>query len=74
MDGYEATRAIRKLEGTERHTPVIAMTVNAMEGDRERCIDAGMDDYLPKPVKMDACDEMIDKWATAGADKKPALP
>ena len=64
MDGFEATRAIRKLEGTGRHTPVIAMTANAMEGDRERCLDAGMDDYLPKPIKMDACDEMLDRWAT----------
>jgi len=51
MDGYQATKKIRKLEMGMTHIPIIAMTANAMKGDRERCIQSGMDDYVPKPVK-----------------------
>jgi CheY-like chemotaxis protein len=50
MDGFETTRELRQREGTGRHTHVIAVTASAMESDRIRCIDAGMDDYLNKPI------------------------
>ncbi len=60
MDGFEATRAIRENEakGLPR-TPIIAMTAHAMKGDRERCLDAGMDDYVPKPISPEALQQSI---------------
>ncbi len=64
MDGFEATAKIRELEGTSRHTVVVAMTANAMSGDRDRCLEAGMDDYLPKPVKPAEITSMLKRWLT----------
>jgi len=60
MDGYEATRAIRELEGTQRHAIIIALTANAIAGDRQQCLDAGMDDYLAKPARINALVAVID--------------
>ncbi|MEW6071011.1 MAG: response regulator [Planctomycetota bacterium] len=63
MDGFEATRAIRGLgEGRQGSLPVIAMTAMAMDGDRIRCFEAGMNDYLSKPVQRDDLQAMLDKW------------
>jgi signal transduction histidine kinase/DNA-binding response OmpR family regulator/HPt (histidine-containing phosphotransfer) domain-containing protein len=65
MDGFEATRAIRLEEGSSRRTPIVAMTANAMSGDRERCIAAGMDGYLTKPVRPDELAAAISQWLPA---------
>jgi len=62
MDGYEATRHIRKLQGSAGKTLVIAMTANALLGDCEECIASGMDDYLSKPVTQFALGKVLEKW------------
>jgi len=65
MDGYEASRRLRQREvdrGSRERVPIIAMTANAMTGDRERCLDAGMDDYLSKPVSQTAISEAMRHW------------
>lgn len=63
MDGFNATRTIRRYEATTgRHIPIIAMTANAMEGDRETCIVAGMDDYISKPVNQEKLAKLLQQW------------
>jgi CheY-like chemotaxis protein/HPt (histidine-containing phosphotransfer) domain-containing protein len=62
LDGFEATRLLREREGEGRRTPVVAMTANAMAGDRERCLEAGMDGYLTKPVRPDELTAAVSQW------------
>jgi CheY-like chemotaxis protein len=62
MDGFETTRAIRLREANGQRTPIVAMTANAMQGDRERCLEAGMDDYIAKPVVMKNLEEVLERW------------
>jgi CheY-like chemotaxis protein len=69
MDGLEATAQIRFREGTSIHTPIVGLTANAMPGDRERCLAAGMDDYLTKPVSTERLKGVIQHWlATPAAE------
>ncbi|MDH6231177.1 signal transduction histidine kinase/CheY-like chemotaxis protein [Mesorhizobium soli] len=63
MNGYEAAQAIRQIEAKNgTHTPIIGVTAHALKGDREKCIEAGMDDYLPKPVSPDRLGRKIGAW------------
>jgi len=67
LDGFEATRRIRELEGEGPRIPIIAMTASAMKGDRERCLEAGMDDYVSKPVTPEALGAALARWVRAPA-------
>lgn len=70
MDGYQATRKIRlhEAEFEKKRLPIIAMTAQAMKGDRQKCIDAGMDDYLAKPIKAEKLNQMLEKWLSHSAN------
>jgi signal transduction histidine kinase/CheY-like chemotaxis protein len=70
MDGLQATTAIRRREGGGRRTPIIAMTANAMQEDRKQCLEAGMDDFISKPVASKALADILTRWMSSDA----ALP
>jgi CheY-like chemotaxis protein len=74
MDGYEATKAIRASESG--HIPIVALTANAMPGDKEKCLAAGMDDYIPKPLSITTIQKILSKYLPASslAGTGPALP
>ncbi len=76
LSGFEATAEIRKAErdrGTE-HTTIVAMTANAMEGDREKCLQAGMDDYIAKPIRLDSLKEILDRYLPVENEAPSKLP
>ena len=75
MDGFELTRQIRAeetLKGVEKRTPIVALTANALTGEAERCLAAGMDDYLTKPLTLDRLRKAVAQWATSGAETPQA--
>jgi PAS domain S-box-containing protein len=74
LDGFEATRAVRQIEFVkgDRRIPIVAMTANAMQGDRETCMAAGMDDYISKPVTLDSLRQVIDRWVKGSTPLKSA--
>jgi CheY-like chemotaxis protein len=78
MDGFEATVAIRRQNQQDgMHTPIIAVTAHAMKGDRERCLAAGMDDYVTKPIRPDILKKVLEQWLPpipAPSASTPALP
>ena len=67
LDGYDTAREIRRCEVSQhrRHIPIVAMTASAMRGDRERCLAAGMDDYIAKPIDSDKLDQLLARWLPA---------
>src|SRR5208337_628283 len=73
MDGFEATRAIRHIEiDSGCHVPIIAMTANAMKGDREKCLKVGMDDYISKPISSQELAKALEKWLPQAQVKLPS--
>jgi CheY-like chemotaxis protein len=63
MDGFETTRAIRTRPWDARRTPIIALTANAMPGEREKCIESGMNDYLAKPLTLEMLSDKLQEWS-----------
>ncbi|MBK7644723.1 MAG: response regulator [Planctomycetes bacterium] len=72
LDGFGATRELRRRESPDRHTVVIAVTANALLGDREACLSAGMDDYLAKPVDSTTLSQMLERWRERALRASPA--
>jgi len=76
MDGYEATAFILEHEKKSNlpHTPIVAMTAHALEGDREKCLDAGMDDYIAKPIRQEIIETVVRKWISSSNDSSELGP
>jgi PAS domain S-box-containing protein len=74
MDGFDATKTIRRMEKGKRHTPIIAMTAHAMKGDREKCLSAGMDDYIAKPLDLTEVIRTIGKWIKSSNERGESIP
>jgi two-component system, sensor histidine kinase and response regulator len=73
LDGYQATAEIRRLEGRNKRTPIVAMTANALTGDHEKSIAAGMDDHITKPVKMEELSRVLEKFIAGANESVPIL-
>lgn len=74
MDGYQATAEIRRLYGRGHRAPIIALTANAMKGDMEKCLEAGMDDYVSKPFSIEALETVLDRWVRLEHESETAQP
>jgi CheY-like chemotaxis protein len=73
LDGFQATRRLRDMERVSgKHIPVIAMTANALAGDRERCLEAGMDDYIAKPMSIAVLSAVLSRWTDRGGTRLEA--
>ncbi len=73
MDGLEATRRIREIEGSGPHTPIVALTANAMMGQLEKCLEAGMNDYLTKPLDISRLQDVLDRFLSPAAAEEKLL-
>jgi CheY-like chemotaxis protein len=67
MSGWEATHAIRHAEHGNRRVPIVAVTADVMPGQREKCLEAGMDDFVEKPIDFKALAQVLEQWASKGA-------
>ena len=72
MDGLDATRLIRERLPRAHQPRIVAMTANALSGDRERCLAAGMDDYISKPAGIETLQAALERWALSGRGRQPA--
>jgi CheY-like chemotaxis protein/HPt (histidine-containing phosphotransfer) domain-containing protein len=70
LDGYEATTKIRLSEITGEHVPIIALTAHAIQGEKEKCLAAGMDDYMSKPIRLQVLQEVLGRWLTDQKEKE----
>jgi len=74
VDGFDAAREVRRSEGDGPHVPIVALTANDLPGDRDRCLAAGMNDYLAKPTDLDSLRQTLERHARSPTDGRPAGP